>query len=61
MDCPLEQSATADSTAQSEIEMKFVVVLCSAALLAACSSAPKPTQPEGPWMPVNHATQGSAQ
>jgi hypothetical protein len=40
--------------------MKLVVVLFGAALLAACSSAPKPTQPEGPWMPVNHATQGSA-
>ncbi|WP_277398504.1 hypothetical protein [Burkholderia sp. Ac-20353] len=41
--------------------MKFIVVLWSAVLLAACSSAPKPTQPSGPWMPVNHATQGNAQ
>lgn len=41
--------------------MRFVVVLCIAALLAACSSAPKPTQPSGPWMPVNHATPGTAQ
>ncbi len=51
----------AGGTTHPEIEMKFIVVLCSAALLVACSSAPKPTQPEGPWMPVNHATQGSAQ
>lgn len=41
--------------------MKFIVVLCSAVLLAACSSTPKATQPSGPWMPVNHASQGSAQ
>ena len=37
--------------------MRIIVVLCSAALLGACSSVPKPTQPKGPWMPVNHATQ----
>ncbi|WP_293042041.1 hypothetical protein [Paraburkholderia sp.] len=42
--------------------MKFFVVLCSVALLAACSSAPKATQPSGPWMPVNHgAPQGNMQ
>ena len=41
--------------------MKFIVVLCSAILLAACSSVPKPTQPNGPWMPVNHTTLGNAQ
>ena len=41
--------------------MKLIVVLCSAALLAACSSAPQATQPSGPWMPVNHAAQGGTQ
>lgn len=42
--------------------MKFLVLLCSVALLAACSSAPKATQPSGPWMPVNHgASQGNMQ
>ncbi len=41
--------------------MKLLVVLCSAALFAACSSAPKATQPSGPWMPVNHGAQGRAQ
>ncbi|MFC0691782.1 hypothetical protein [Paraburkholderia humisilvae] len=40
--------------------MKFIVVLCSATLFSACSSAPEPTQPGGPWMHVNHAAQWSA-
>ncbi|CAE6847018.1 hypothetical protein R75461_07292 [Paraburkholderia nemoris] len=33
--------------------MKLIIVVYSLSLLAACT-APKPPQPSGDWMPVNH-------
>ncbi len=32
---------------------RFAVVLLSV-IVAGCANAPKPPQPTGPWVPVNH-------
>jgi uncharacterized lipoprotein YbaY len=36
-----------------EQPMKHLILLLAAGMLAACS-APKPPQPTGAWVPVNH-------